>query len=172
MAAAIGRAVLRRRGGRMTMVRNPLTVEDGLGKMIVALGMPGAIKATGRKASYLRALSNPNRREQLTVVDMVKLERAHARAGRPGAPIFEIVASILHLAKPERLSEAYAISRCAIEIAREDCESQVALMEAGLPGADDRALKKALKETVESIQAKNRAVAVIQSLIAHEQQPP
>lgn len=156
----------------MTKLRQPLTVEDALDKVIGALTMAGAVEATGRTAGYLRMLSDPDQRAQLTVIDMIKLDTAHMRAGLPGMPIFETVATILHAAQPELFSNAYAISRVTVDVVKEGSDAHVALIEASLPGADSRTLKKALKETVESIEANNRAVAVIQSLIAHEQQPP
>lgn len=156
----------------MTKLRQPLTVEDALYKVLGALTMSGAVEATGRTAGYLRMLSDPDQRAQLTVIDMIKLDVSHMRAGFPGMPIFEAVATILHAAQPELFSNAYAISRVTCDVVKEGGDAHVALIEASLPGADSRTLKKALKETVESIEANHRAVAVIQSLIAHEQQPP
>ena len=111
----------------MTKLRQPLTVEDALYKVLGALTMSGAVEATGRTAGYLRMLSDPDQRAQLTVIDMIKLDVAHMRAGFPGMPIFEAVATILHAAQPELFSNAYAISRVTCDVVKEGGDAHVAL---------------------------------------------
>lgn len=156
----------------MTVPKPPLTVEEALDRVIGLLTMPAAVEATGRKASYLRALSHPRKREKLTVIDMIKLDVAHMKAGLPGAPIFETVATILQAAQPALFSSAYEISRMTIDVVKEDAESQVALIEASLPGADRKTMLRALKEAVDSLSARHRAVAVIKSIVEQTEQPP
>lgn len=156
----------------MTKPRPPGTVEDALDKVIGVLSIASCAAATGRSTGYLRALSDPDKREQLTVIDMIKLDLAHMDAGLPGTPIFEAVGHMLKAAQPEFFSNAYELGRVTVDVVREDSEAHVALIEASLPGADRRALQHALRQEMDSIEAGTRAVVALKASIARTDPPP
>lgn len=137
----------------MTKERAPLTVENALFRVLGAIGVEVAAEATGRSESYLRALSDPDKRECLSCEDALRLDLEHIARGHDGAPITETMALILDQRQAERFADqAELLRRTKIAIS-EGAEAQVALLSAAQPGASLADLAAARRETEQAIAA-------------------
>lgn len=147
----------------MTKLRKPLTIEQALDKAIGDLTMDGAVEATGRKASYLRALTDPEKRETLTVVDLVKLDTAHiAQDGT--APLLDAVTTIIKSVRASVFTDAAMLGDHVVAVMKENAEAECALFEASRPGADDAAWAKAERELAEALPKGNAVLAFIRQV--------
>lgn len=156
----------------MTKLRPPLTVEDAINRVIGDMTIDAAAAATGRSPHYLRALSDPDKREQLTVVDLIKLDTAHSEAGGAGAPLYETVGRILKATTATYFSDASAIAAILPEVLREDADAHIALAAAMLPGASDRQLLDTLRELEESHIKTGEALVIVRGAIANRATKP
>lgn len=163
----------------MTKVRPPLTIDNALYKVLGRIGIEAACEITSRKAAYLRNLSDPAKRETLTVVDAIKLDLAHRQTGAGGAPIYETIGLILQAANAELFSDARAIGRVAIDVIREGGQAHAALVHASFPGATPRDLDETLRELEENAAEVAKAITLIAGIraghraaIRASQQPP
>lgn len=151
----------------MTKERAPCSIENALYRVLGALGIERAAEVTERTEGYLRALSDPERREQLTVRDLELLDLAHDGAHGTGFPLFEALGRRLGTARGERFSDAAAIGRHAVDVARENGEACAALLAAALAaGSDPKALERALRETEDVHRVATEALATIRAAIA------
>lgn len=156
----------------MTKLRDPLTIEDALDRAIGDMTIAVASDATGRKPAYLRALSDPDKREQLTVIDAIKLDVAHHEAGGAGAPIYETIGRILKATCATYFSDAAAIGRILPDVIREGAEANIALFAATAPSASDRQLRETLRELQESHSKTGEAIALVLGVIANREAVP
>jgi len=118
----------------MSKRRAPLTIENVLLKVLGDLTPERCARTTEREASYLRDASDPDKAQQLTVRDMIKLDIEHlGYNGR--APFAEIY------------TDAVAIGDVLAEVLREDSDAHLALLRASRPDATDQDLIDAVRET-------------------------
>lgn len=143
----------------MTKVRAPLSIENTLYEVLGRVGIERAGEITGRTAGYLRALSDPDKREKLTVEDAIKLDLEHHAAGGDGHPFFETIGLLLEAARAERFADAATLGRHAISVAKESGEATAALIAAALSNGSPAALETALRE-LEQDQAAGAAAIV------------
>ena len=68
----------------MTKQREAVTVENTLYRVLGTLTIERAAEVTGRAESYLRALSDPDKRDRLTIEDAIKLDLEYRAGGREG----------------------------------------------------------------------------------------
>lgn len=157
----------------MTKTRAPVSIENALFKVLGQLGIEECCEVTARKAHYLRALADPDKREQLTVTDAIKLDLAHLRSGGGGAPIYETIALIIKAAHGELFRDAETIARQAQAVIREGGDAHVALFEAAQPSASDATLRNSLRELEESHIETGKAIALVGGILAaRAAQPP
>ncbi|WP_242140842.1 hypothetical protein [Sphingomonas sp. TREG-RG-20F-R18-01] len=150
----------------MTKLRTPLSIENALYKVLGRIGIEAACDSTGRKAAYLRNLSDPDKREQLTVADAIKLDLAHRQSGAGGAPIYETIGLLLQATDAELFSDSRAIGRVAMEVIKEGGEAHVALVNASFPGASPQDFTETLRELEENAAALSKAIALIRCISA------
>jgi len=150
----------------MTKLRPPLGVEAAIGRVVAQLpkGYETAGKALGRSARFVRALGEPDRREQLRFTDAIRLDKLFRRNGGSGAPLLESYQLQLGVADLHNLVAAPNIPAAAIDVVREGAEAVAAQIAVTLPGADERTRAAAIRETEELVQAGTRALAHLQSV--------
>ena len=169
--AAIGAAFLDT--SSMTKQRPPVSIENTLYRVLGDIGIDRAAEVTGREQSYLRGLSDQDRREQLTVRDMLTLDIACREAGDPTFPFYETIGLLLKEASAERFADAAAIGRHAQVTARESGEALAAIMAAAIAaGSDPRAIDHALRETEEAYGAFGDVIATLRAQKAKAEPPP
>ncbi len=155
----------------MTKVRPPLSIENALYKVLGALGIEAACEATERKAAYLRNLSDPDKREQLTVADAIKLDLAHRQKGYGDAPIYETIGLIMKAADAELFSDSAAIGRVALDVIREGGQAHAALVQASFPGATPRDYDETLRELEESAAVIAKAITLVACIRSNQTAP-
>ena len=148
----------------MTKVRNPVTIENTLYAVLGRISIERASEVTGRAESYLRALSDPDKRERLTIEDAIALDLEHRARGGDGFPLYETYGRIMDSVAAERFADAAAIGRIAVIVAKEAGEATAALIEASLPGAGPDKLETALRELEQSDDAGHAAIALLRDL--------
>ncbi|WP_294353828.1 hypothetical protein [uncultured Sphingomonas sp.] len=157
----------------MTKQRPPVSIENTLYRVLGELGIDRAAGVTGREAHYLRGLSDHDRREQLTVRDMIALDVACREAGDPTFPFYETVGLLLKEASAERLADAAAIGRHAQVTARESGEALAAIMAAAIAaGTDPKLIDNALREAEEAHGAFADVIATLCAQKAKAEPPP
>lgn len=148
----------------MTKRRAPVTIDDALYRVLGTLSVEHCASVTGRKPHYLRALADPDKREQLTVLDLVKLDSENIRLGN-GAPLFETVGHILKSVQAEIFADQLAIGDIAAELLKEHADAHQALFASVRPGATRVEFERALRELVEAEQISQRAIVVLRAAI-------
>ncbi|TCP33250.1 hypothetical protein [Sphingomonas sp. BK235] len=156
----------------MTKVRAPLTIENALFRVLGEIGIEIAAEVTGRGADYLRALSDPDRRERLTIEDAIKLDLHHRATGGVGFPIFETYGRIVESSAAERFADAAAIGAVTIDLAKESGEALAASIAAAQPGADVRTLETALRELEQADEATSTAITTIRQAVSRIRDGP
>lgn len=157
----------------MTLPRETLSIENALMRVLGALQIEHAAEVTGRKIHYLYAIVNPNKREQLTVLDMIKLDIAHMRTPTGGAPLFDTVSTIIHAVRAEIYADAVALGAAAVDVIREGGQAHAALCKVSQPNATDRERRAALRELEESQLETAKAIALLTAMIdERERRPP
>lgn len=155
----------------MTKRRPPLTIEQALDLAIGQLTMDGAVEATGRKAGYLRALTDPGKRETLTVSDMIKLDTAHLELDGT-TPLLDAVITILKTLRATVFPDAAEIHRKVIRLMKENAEAECALVEISHPDADDAAWARAERELAEALPEATAVLAFVRQVRVARAQPP
>jgi hypothetical protein len=155
----------------MTKLRPPVSIENTLYRVLGELGIERAAEVTGRDPHYLRALSDPDKRESLTVRDLVALDLACRAAGDATFPLYETVGLILVAAGAERFAAAATIGEHARELSREHGEAAAALFDAVLHPGDVRRLETALREAEEAHCASTDTIAVLTDQLARARRP-
>lgn len=149
----------------MTKRRPPVSIERALFKVLGELGIDRAAEVTGREPDYLRSMSDPDTRYQLSVADALKLDLAHrAERQEPGVavyPIYEAYGLLLDTEGGARFADAEAIHRQAAAVAKEGGEATAALIRASLPSATPADDQAALRQLEESIAADTVAIQLI-----------
>lgn len=148
----------------MTKVREPVTMENTLFRVLGKLTIERAAEVTGRSESYLRALTDPDKREQLTVRDLSALDLECAAAGDASNPLYTTLGLLMDADRAERFADAAAIGRHAVDTAREGSEAVVALFEAALDPGNQPKLDRALRESEDIVRTATGAVATLRQL--------
>ncbi len=156
----------------MTLPRETMTIENTLMRVLGTLQIEHAADVTGRKMHYLYAIANPNKREQLTVLDMIKLDVAHMRTPTGGAPLSETVNIIIGAVRAEIYADAIALAAAAVDVIREGGQAHAALCKVSQPNATDRELRGALRELEESQLEHAKAIALLAGMIGERERPP
>jgi hypothetical protein len=146
----------------MTKLRAPVTMENTLYRVLGELGIERAAAVTGRAEAYLRNLSDPDKREELTVRDLRLLDSACRAAGDPTFPLYQTLGLLLEADGAERFADAAALGRHAELSARESGEASAALIAACLAaGSDDQAHDRALREAEQAHEAWADTIATL-----------
>jgi hypothetical protein len=156
----------------MTKLRPPVSIENTLYFVLGELTIERAAAVTTRSIGYLRALSDPDKRERLTVEDAIKLDLAYIAAGGSGRPFHETMGLLVEAASATRFSDAAAIGRHEVEVARENGEACAALFEASVDPTDIGTLERALRESEDSHRAAGAAIATIRDQLARARDGP
>lgn len=156
----------------MTKLREPGSIEDALDLVIGALGMAEAMRATDRKKEYLRAASDPDNEQLLTVRDMLALDKAHIAQGGD-ATIWQTAGRILKTQCVGQFSDSVTFGQIGSDLVREGGEAFAAMFDISQIGnAGPRALKGALRELVDLGNKTNIAIAAVQAAIERDRKPP
>lgn len=157
----------------MTKVRPPVTIENTLYRVLGELGIDRAAQVTSRSKDYLRNLSDQDKREQLTVRDLISLDAACRANGDPTYPLYETVGLMLLAAGAEHISQAACLGQSAASMAREHGEAHAALIEAVIHPGDVARMEIALREAEEARDASTDTIALLTNQLtrAREIQP-
>lgn len=155
----------------MTKLRPPLSIEAALSDVIDAIGMDAAIAATGRTKHYLRGLSDPDKRERLTCADAIALDAAHHTA-LGTRPIHDMMGLKLDARAADAESCVDRLFASTIEAMKESSEADVALFEATRPGASRATRQTAMRELVQSLNARRRQIPILRAMMRQPAQPP
>jgi len=148
----------------VTKLRAPVSIENTLYRVLGELGIERAAEVTGKAESYLRALSDPDKRERLTVEEAVKLDLACAVAGDDTRPLYTTMGLLLEDAMARRYVCAVEIGRSAQLVAIEGAEAAAALFAAALdPTGDPKLRERALREAEEAHEAVGDAIQVLRA---------
>lgn len=156
----------------MTKVRAPITVENALFRVLGEIGIEVAAQITNRGTDYLRALSDPDRRERLTIEDAIKLDLQYREGGGLGFPIYETYGRIVEAMASERFADAAAIGAVTVRHAKEAGEATAALVAAAQPGADRLVLEAALRELEQADDATADSIATVRQALARARDAP
>ncbi len=156
----------------MTKLRPPVSIENTLYRVLSELGIDRAVEATGRKKSYLHAVTDPDRDEQLMVRDLIALDLACRDAGDPTFPLYETIGLILQAETATRFACAVQLGRLAGEASKEGGEACAAIIDVALSGAPDPlAVRAAIRSAEEAHDAWTSAIAVLNGFLAPGQSP-
>lgn len=155
----------------MTKARPPLSIEQAVVDVILAIGMDTASDVTGRAKAYLSDASDPDKRLLLTCRDAVSLDAAHDRL-IGGRPIHDVMALMIDDAGDGALSCERQLMDAAIDAFRESSEAHAAVLEASLPNASLTTRRKAMRELVQAFSAKRRIMPILQKMLQQGGQPP
>jgi len=156
----------------MTKVREAVTIENTLYRVLGTLTIERAAAVTGRAESYLRALSDPDKRERLTIEDAIALDLEYRAGGREGYPLLDTYARIVEAAAEVKFAEEHATGRLTLDFVKEAGEASCALITAQLPGASLHDLQTALREVEQADNASATVIAHLQARIRRARDGP
>lgn len=158
-------------GERMVKERDPLSIEQALRDTIDAISMARAVEITGRTSGYLREMSDPDKRGDLTCRDAILLDAEHeAQLGT--RPITDMMRSLLDARRPDLITGTAALLEVTIEMVRESGDAHAALIAATAPGATPATRRHAVREVLQALAAKRRALPILRSLLRRQPQAP
>lgn len=155
----------------MTKVRDPLSIEQALRDVIDAITMPRAAEVTGRTAGYLRELSDPDKRGDLTCRDAVLLDAEHELL-LGTRPISDMLRAQLDARRPDVIAGTAALLEVTIEMVRESGDAHAALIAATAPGATPATRRHAIREVLQAVAAKRRSLPILRSMLRSQPQAP
>lgn len=158
-------------GERMTKVRDPLSIEQALRDVIDAITMPRAAEVTGRTPGYLRELSDPDKRGDLTCRDAVLLDAEHELL-LGNRPITDTLKLKLDARRADLEIGQMMLFEATLDVVREDGDAHVALIAATAPGATPAMRSTALREVLQSLNAKRRIIPMLRALTRRQPQAP
>jgi hypothetical protein len=150
----------------MTKPRPPVSIENTLLRVLGEITIERAAEVTGRAESYLRALSDHDKREFITARDIELLDLEHNAQRGEGFPIYEALGRRLQTARAERFTDAAANGRNAIALARESGEAIAALMAAVIDAGDPKLLEHALRELEDAHVVSASAISCVRDQLA------
>lgn len=140
----------------MTKLRDALTFEDAVIKIVALIGWNGAAAAVNKTERLVRYWSDPDDDKAPTIEQALKLDAAYASKGGEGAPFLSAYAYQLELTGFGS-STSDALVHLVAKAAKETGEAVSALLEASRPGAPRQARDIALRESGEAIDALEEA---------------
>jgi len=155
----------------VTKARPPLSIEQAVIDVILAIGINEASEVTGRVKAYLGDASDPDKRLLLTCRDAVALDAAHDRLVG-GRPIHDMMGLMIDDTGNGATSCERQLMDATIDAFRESSEAHAALLEASLPNASPAKRKKAMRELVQAFSAKRRIMPILQKMLQLGGQPP
>lgn len=155
----------------MTKLRPPLSIEQAVTDVILAIGIDAASEATGRRKAYLTDASDPDKRLLLTARDAVALDGAHDRIVG-GRPIHDMMGLMIDDCAPGAVSCERQLFDATIEAIRESSEAHAALLEASRPDASPAKRRTAMRELVQAFAAKRRIMPILGKMLGQTSQPP
>lgn len=148
----------------MTKRRAPVSIENTLYRVLGELGIERAAEVTGRSESHLRALTDPDKRERLTVEDGIKLDLACAAAGDDTRPIYTTIGLLLKDANANRHACAVALGDAVRTITLETAEAEVAIIAAIVdPTGDPKLRENALRQAEEAHEAYGDTIQLLRA---------
>jgi len=109
-------------------------------------------EAVGRVASTVRAWTDPDRPEQVSLDAAIDLDLLFISEGGEGAPLYEAFGGKLSLAHARRFSEARRLHDFAGPLVKEAGEAHSAIIEAARPDATRPEFDRAFKEAMENFE--------------------
>lgn len=156
----------------MTKQREAVTIENTLYRVLGTLTIERASEVTGRSESYLRSLSDPDKRERLTIEDAIALDLEYRAGSREGYPLLDTYARIVEAAADAKFAEEHATGRLTLDFVKETGEASCALIAAQLPGATLQTLQLALHEVEQADNASATVIAHLQARIRRARDGP
>lgn len=155
----------------MTTACEPLSIEQTLRDVVDALSIERAVAVTGRSAHYLRALSHPEKREQLTCRDAVLLDAEHER--RFGnRPLIDMLRMQVDARQSSGANVKAALAGATIEAVRESGEAHAALIAVLSADATDATREAAMREVIQAVNAKRRIIPMLRAIMRRQPQAP
>ncbi|MGR6329238.1 hypothetical protein ACU5AX_09240 [Sphingomonas sp. XXL09] len=144
----------------MTKVRDALSIENTLFRVLGDLTIERAAEVTNKGKDYLRACTDPDKREVLSMRDAELLDLAYHEKNGGGFPLLEAYSRRLETKHAERFVDAAALGNLGAALAKEGGEAIAALVAIGLSNADPDKLRAALPELEQCDEIVDRAIAV------------
>lgn len=155
----------------MTKQRPPLSIENALFQVLGRIGIDAAADLTGREASYLRSLSDPDNRYRLTCEDALTLDDAH-QALTGERPIYETMGLMIEARNATRFADVAELRRKAVSVVLEAGQAHAALIAATCDGADEKDLLNFIREAEQSVGETTGAIAAAKAMLDARQHPP
>lgn len=155
----------------MTKERDPMSIEKALRDVIDAITMARAAEVTGRTPGYLREIADSDRRGDLTCRDAVALDAEH-EALLGTRPITDMLRTQLDARRPDLIAGTAALLEVTIEMVRESGDAHAALIAATVPGASPATRRIAVREVLQALAVKRRALPILRSLLRRQPQAP
>jgi len=156
----------------MTKLRDPVSIENTLYRVLGRVSIERAAELTGRGEHYLRACTDPDKREILSMRDAEVLDLEYHAATGEGFPLYEAYGRRLDTARADRFADAASLGRLGGLLAKEGGEAVAALIAIGLSNADPVQLRAALTELEQCDEIVDRGVAFIRQLLDQERSGP
>jgi hypothetical protein len=156
----------------MTKIRDAVTIENTLYRVLGEIFIERAAEVTGRSTSYLRSLTDPDKRERLTIEDAIALDLEYRETGREGYPLLDTYTRIVEAAAEAKFAESHATGRLTYDFVKEAGEASCALIAAQLPGATLKTLETALHEVEQADNASAVVIAHLQNRIRRARDGP
>lgn len=155
----------------MTTACEPLSIEQTLRDVVEALSLERAVAVTGRSSHYLRALSHPEKREQLSCRDAVLLDTEHERLFG-NRPLIDTMRMQVDARQSSGANGHAALAGATIEAVRESGEAHAALIAALSPDATDATRDTAMREVIQAVNAKRRIIPMLRVMMRRQPQAP
>lgn len=156
----------------MTKLRPPVSIENTLDLVMAQLSMERATFVTRRKPDYLRALSDPDRRELLTFRDAQALDEDYFVRVARRHPIRETYGLILDANRPSVLTAPCDFASHAVTVARESGEATAALVQAALDGKAVHLCAEAVRQLEDNHAATGAAIGALREHIRRARDGP
>lgn len=156
----------------MTKPREAVTIENTLYAVLGAISIERAAEVTGRAASYLRALTDPDKRERLTIEDAIALDLEYRAGGREGFPLLDTYDRIVRASADARFAEEHALGPLTHDFVKESGQASAALIAAMAPGAPVQVLETALREVEDADNAVAPVIEHLKKRIGRTRGPP
>lgn len=154
---------------RVTKVRPPLTLEMALKRIGGVLSVEQMAAISRRSESQVRAWGDHDKPDSIPMDCAIALDVEYQKAGGVGAPIHDLYALRLDLARQSAFACQAAIAEATMTGVRETAEAIQAQIACTLPSADATDLDRAIRETEEAAASITKT---LQLLLAARAQPP
>ena len=156
----------------MTKTRDAVSIENTLYRVLGEITIERAAEVTGKSLSYLRSLTDPAKRERLTIEDSRILDLEYRAQGNVGYPLLDTQIRMIEAAENDKFAEEHAFCQLACDYVKESGEASAALVAAMLPGASIQCLESALRELEHADIAAAPTIANLQARIKRARDGP